>query len=311
MITWCDICKKIDQYNNQPANTESRIEYKMNEPMSRHTTFRIGGSAALYAACSDKEALAFLVQLFAECGTKYFILGNGSNVLFADEGYDGAVIDMTSMHRVRREGNALYCEAGCSLTALSRTALEYGLTGLEFAYGIPGTCGGGVFMNAGAYEGEMAIVVTESACLNRITGEIHTIYGDEHQFAYRHSIYQEHPEWIVISAVLNLKEGVKEEISAKMEDFMNRRRTKQPLEYPSAGSVFKRYPGRYTAQMIDEAGLKGYQIGGAQVSEKHAGFIINKGNATCADVLQLIEYIKNVIVEKFGVHIECEVIQVK
>ena len=311
MITWYDICEKIDQYNSYPQNTDRKIEYRMNEPMSRHTTFRIGGSAALYTNCFDAESLAWLIRVLKKNETKYFILGNGSNVLFADEGYDGVVIDMTSLHKVRLDGTLLYCEAGCSLSLLAKTALEYGLTGLEFAYGIPGTCGGGVYMNAGAYDGEMAFVVVESTYLDPHTGEFHTIRGEEHKFAYRHSIYHDHPEWIIVSVVLSLKEGIKEEISAKMKDFMERRKSKQPLEYPSAGSVFKRYPGRYTAQMIDEAGLRGYQIGDAQVSEKHAGFIINRGKATCADVTALIMYIKDVIAEKYGVHIECEVIQVK
>ncbi|MBQ7921113.1 MAG: UDP-N-acetylmuramate dehydrogenase [Clostridia bacterium] len=311
MITWYDICKKIDQYNGNLSDGKKKIEYKTNEPMSRHTTFRIGGSAALYTNCFDVSALQWLIHVFKEEGVKCFILGNGSNVLFPDAGYDGAVIDMTSLHQVKRDGTILYCEAGCSLTALARFALECGLTGLEFAYGIPGTCGGGMFMNAGAYDGEMSFVVKESTYIDSVTGEMHTLRGKEHEFSYRHSIYHDHPEWIIVSAVFSLAEGSKEEISAKMEDFLSRRKSKQPLEYPNAGSVFKRYPGRYTAKMIDEAGLKGYRIGDAQVSEKHAGFIVNRGNATCADVVALIEYIKGVISEKYGIQIECEIIQVK
>jgi len=311
MITWHEICEKIEQYNGIRADGQKRIEFVKNEPMSRHTTFRIGGSAALYTICRDTEALIWLIDLLRNSAIKFFIVGNGSNLLFADEEYDGVIIDMTAMQKISCSGNILTCDAGCSMASMAKKAREYSLTGLEFLYGIPGTCGGGVYMNAGAYDGEMENVVKQSTYLDTLTGEIHTLAKEEHCYSYRSSLYRAHPEWIVLSAELELKPGVDTEITAKMEDFMFRRKSKQPLEYPSAGSVFKRYPGRYTAQMIDEAGLKGYQIGGAQVSEKHAGFIINKGGASCADVLMLIQYIQEVIRKKYNVQIECEIIQVK
>jgi len=293
-----------------PSDLRYQIEWRKNEPMSRHTTFRIGGSAVLYAVCKSVDALCMLVS---ECRTReipWLILGNGSNVLFADEGFDGVVISTTGLDRVTIEENTIMVEAGANLTAVSKVARDASLTGMEFAHGIPGSCGGAVFMNAGAYDGEMKNIVVESTYLDTAEGTLHTISTEEHAFGYRESIYRSHPDWIIVSARLALSRGNKNEITAKMDDFMSRRISKQPLEYPSAGSVFKRYPGRYTAQMIDEAGLKGASVGGAQVSEKHAGFIINTGSATCADVTELIRQIKEKIYEQFGICIECELIRI-
>ena len=218
---------------------------------------------------------------------------------------------MTGLTRVQIDDTAIIAEAGASLTAVSKLARDTSLTGMEFAHGIPGSVGGAVFMNAGAYDGEMKNIVLESTYLDTTDGKIYTISGTEHSFGYRESIYRTHPEWIILSARLALSCGNKAEITAKMEDFMQRRISKQPLEYPSAGSVFKRYPGRYTAQMRDEAGLKGTSVGGAQVSEKHAGFIINTGHATSADVTELISLIQKTIEEKYGIRIECELIRIE
>ncbi len=297
--------------NEYPNDRRYQMDWRTNEPMSRHTTFRIGGSATLYTVCETIEALAYLVSLCREYHTKHMVLGCGSNVLFADEGYDGVVISTAGLHDIQVAENTITVQAGASLTATAKIARAHSLTGMEFAHGIPGSLGGAVFMNAGAYDGEMKDIVTESTYLDTETGEIHTLGGEDHHFGYRESVYREHPTWIILSAKLALKSGNREEITTKMDDLMQRRISKQPLEYPSAGSTFKRYPGRYTAQMIDELGLKGLQIGGAQVSEKHAGFIINKGGATCGDVLALVEKIRKTIYENYGIHIECELIPIR
>lgn len=301
------LCELILEYNKSHADS-IKIEY--NEPMSRHTTFRIGGIADLYITPANIADLKALCAMIKESGARVYFLGNGSNVLFADEGYRGAVISLCALRRISVDGNTVSAEVGVSFTALSKTARDNSLTGLEFANGIPGTVGGAVYMNAGAYNGEVAFVLKESTYLDLDTLEIGTLASDEHNFGYRDSVYK-HTNRIILSASFELREGDKNEITEMMNDFMNRRVSKQPLEYPSAGSVFKRYPGRFTAQMIDEAGLKGYKIGGAQVSEKHAGFIINIGDATAKDVKDLISHIQKTILEKFGCAIEREVIYVE
>ncbi|MBQ2726122.1 MAG: UDP-N-acetylmuramate dehydrogenase [Clostridia bacterium] len=278
--------------------------------MYRHTTFKIGGPAALFLTPDSTDSMTALCTMLKETGAKHFFLGNGSNVLFDDGGFDGAVISLAGLNSVSADGNMIRAEAGASVASVCKAAREASLTGLEFAFGIPGTVGGAVYMNAGAYGGETAFVLTESTYLDLDTLTVCTIPLTEHSFGYRESVYK-HTKRLILSAEFTLTEGKREEIAALMADYMNRRVTKQPLEYPSAGSVFKRYPGRYTGQMIDESGLKGYTIGGAQVSEKHAGFIINKGGATAKDVLDLIAYIKKVILENYGCELECEVIHVK
>ncbi len=287
------------------------IEHLRDEKMSAHTSFRIGGPASLYVIPSDAEGLISAYRAAKFIGVKTYILGKGTNVLFDDEGYDGAVITTAAMDSVSCDGTRIKCQAGYSMTGLARVALDNSLAGLSFAYGIPGSVGGAVYMNAGAYNGETSFVLEESTYFDTTDGTVRTLSKDEHEFGYRTSSYKSHPERIILDATFLLRKGSYYEIKAEMDDFMERRRTKQPLEYPSAGSVFKRYPGRYTAQMIDEAGLKGASVGGAKVSEKHAGFIINTGGATCRDVLDLISLIKNTIKEKFGIDIECEVISIE
>lgn len=298
---------RIDEYNN--THTEP-IEIKQNEPMSRHTSFKIGGNADMYIIPHNTEALCECVKLLKSNGIKSYFLGNATNVLFDDEGFRGAVVSLSKLADITIDGTSVKAGAGASLNLLCKTARDHSLTGLEFAYGIPGSVGGAVYMNAGAYGGEMSLVLKESTYLDINDMSIHTIDNASHNYGYRESIYR-HNDYIILSAVFELKNGDAAVINDAMNDFMNRRITKQPLEYPSAGSVFKRYPGRYTGQMIEECGLKGYSIGGAEVSEKHAGFIINKGNATSADVLNLIEYIREKVYEKFECRIECEVIHVK
>lgn len=289
--------------------TDSGIEIKYHEPMSRHTTFRIGGSAALYLIPHNGEELALALRSAEESGVRTFILGNGSNVVFPDEGYMGAVISTEALDRIEVLGDRIICGAGASLTLAAKTARDHGLTGLEFANGIPGSVGGAVYMNAGAYGGEVKDVL-ESSTYVTAEGGI-TLSAEEHNFGYRDSVYKHNSGRIITEAVFQLKRGDKDAITETMADYMNRRVTKQPLEYPSAGSVFKRYPGRFTGQMIEEAGLKGTTIGGAQVSEKHAGFIINIGDATAEDVKRLVDHIKEVILHRFGCELECEIIFVE
>lgn len=285
------------------------IEIKYNEAMSRHTTFRIGGIADLYLIPSDNGTLCDILRLLKDDGIKYFILGNGSNILFSDSGYRGAVVSLSKLNRVSVSGNTVTADAGASLVSVCKAARDFSLGGLEFAYGIPGSVGGAVYMNAGAYGGEISQVVKSSDCLDAVTLLEKTCCNEEHLFGYRDSVYR-HTGDIILSAEFALEPCNKEEITEKMNDLMNRRITKQPLDYPSAGSVFKRYPGRYTGQMIEECGLKGFSVGGAEVSEKHAGFIINKGGASAEDVLGLIRIIKEKVYEKFGCMIECELMYI-
>jgi len=302
-----NLYERILAYNGEHDNA---IVILRDEPMCRHTTFRIGGPAALFLTPDSVQSMTALCAMLRETGVKYFFLGNGSNVLFDDNGYDGAVISLAGLNQLSVSGNVISAEAGATMAAVCKAAREASLTGLEFAFGIPGTVGGAVYMNAGAYGGEIAFVLRESTYLDLETLTVHTISLQEHTFGYRESVYK-HTKRLILSAKFALTEGCREDIAALMANYMNRRVTKQPLEYPSAGSVFKRYPGRYTGQMIDESGLKGYTIGGAQVSEKHAGFIINIGGAAAKDVLDLIAYIKKVILENYGCELECEVIHVK
>ena len=296
-----------EEYNREH---EDPIEIKQNEPMSRHTSFKIGGNADLYIIPHDMDALIETVRILKETETKRYFLGNATNVLFDDAGFRGAVVSLGNICAIKVIENRIIAEAGASLNLVCKTARDKELSGLEFAYGIPGSIGGAVFMNAGAHGGEMSQVVAQSTYFSLDDMTVHTIPLTAHEYGYRESVYR-HNNWLVLSAVLELQKGEYDKINAAMNDYMSRRIDKQPLEYPSAGSVFKRYPGRYTGQMIEECGLKGYSIGGAQVSEKHAGFIVNKGGATSADVLALIEHIKNEVYKKFDCRIECEVIHVK
>ncbi len=293
------------------ALSEKGIAYFENEPMSRHTTFRIGGPAKLYIVPESIESFADAVMIVKDAGVRYFMIGKGSNVLFADEGYEGAVISTEKLNRVTVTGNEIYCECGASFTAVSHTARDNSLTGLEFANGIPGSVGGAVYMNAGAYGGEVSQVLKESTYFDTDSCKIVTIPLDEHDYGYRTSVYVKNKSWVILSAVFSLETGNAADIKAVMDDYMLRRKTKQPLEYPSAGSVFKRCQGHFTGQMIEEQGLKGYSVGGAQISEKHAGFIINKGGATASDVLELISFIQKKINKAYGLDLECEVICVK
>ena len=282
------------------------LELRRNEPMSRHTTFRVGGPAALMALPADPQQAAAAVRAAAELEVRPFFLGNGSNLLVSDRGYDGFVVKTSGLDRVREVNGRLRAQSGISLARLASAALGRGLTGLEFAHGIPGSLGGAVSMNAGAYDGEMAQVLTAVTFLSG-TGELETMPAEDCGLSYRHSIFSDHPERLILEAELELRPGDAGAIRARMEELAARRREKQPLEYPSAGSTFKRPPGHYAAALIDQCGLKGLRVGGAQVSEKHAGFVINTGEATCEDILRLMEQVRETVLRKTGVELEPEV----
>lgn len=276
------------------------------EPMYRHTTFQIGGPAEVFVQPRNLGAFMTALQAARESGLPLTVIGRGSNLLVRDEGVPGVVLCTCGMNGVRVEGRRVIAEAGATMAQLAQAALHAGLTGAEFAAGIPGTVGGGVFMNAGAYDGEMSGIVTRSVYMDE-NGGSRALSGAEQAFGYRTSIYKQHPEWVIIEAECLLKPGDPAEIRAKMDDFARRRREKQPLNFPSAGSTFKRPEGYFAGRLIEGAGLKGASVGGAQVSEKHAGFVINHGGATCADVTALIEHIQKTVFDRFGVHLECEV----
>lgn len=279
-----------------------------NEPMSRHTSFRTGGEAAVLVQVENTEQLKKLLNYLQKTENEYFVLGNGSNLLVSDRGYDGVVIQIgKAMSAVYIEGEKLYVQAGALLSQAARCALEAGLSGMEFASGIPGSVGGGIVMNAGAYDGEMSQIVESVTVLNG-SGELMELDRDTMEFGYRSSIIKNRP-FIVTEAVLKLQCGEQESIREKMDDFAMRRRQKQPLEYPSAGSTFKRPEGYFAGKLIMDSGLRGYRVGGAQVSEKHCGFIINTGKATSEDIAELMAEVQERVKERFGVWLEPEVVR--
>ena len=282
------------------------IEYRQNEPMRAHTTFKIGGEADVFIIPASPAALIYAVKKCSELEIPYFILGNGSNLLVSDGGIEGAVISLAGINGISAEGEKITCGAGAMLSSVCLKALSLSLTGLEFAYGIPGTAGGALYMNAGAYGGQMADVIESAECLTA-SGDIKTLKKEDMQLGYRSSIFKK-GGLIIISLTLALKKGDKAEIKAEMDDLLNRRKQKQPLEYPSAGSTFKRPEGYFAGALIEKNGLKGLTVGGAQVSEKHAGFVINRGGATAADVKALIGKIQKTVFENDGVMLEPEVI---
>lgn len=277
------------------------------EPMSLHTTFRVGGKAELFLEIKTAKQLQKLLTFFKESGTKYFVVGNGSNLLVSDDGFNGVILHIAGeFSEIRIADEKITAQAGALLSRVASAALEHSLTGLEFASGIPGSVGGGVVMNAGAYEGEMSQVVSLVKGITSFGKEVE-FANKELDFGYRKSLLKR--EQIVVTEVeFQLCGGIRKEISAKMADFAERRRVKQPLEYPSAGSTFKRPEGYFAGKLIMDAGLRGVSVGGAQVSEKHCGFIINKGGATAADIRQLMKEVQERVKEQFGVELEPEVI---
>ena len=276
-------------------------------PLSRFTTFHIGGPADVLIKPHNTAALAQILRLCRETQTPRVIIGKGSNLLVSDRGFAGAVICLDNQYGEIRllENGLVECDAGVTLMRLCHFALEHSLSGLEFAYGIPGSVGGAVYMNAGAYGGEIKDIIVSACHLDQV-GEKHTLLKDQLALSYRHSIYAE-GEDCIISACFALTPSNQEEIRSRMDDYMRRRKEKQPLEYPSAGSTFKRPQGAYAAQLIDECGLRGFTVGGAQVSEKHAGFVINTGNATCEDVLELTRQVSEKVKKEKGYELQLEV----
>lgn len=276
------------------------------EPMSRHTTFRIGGPAELFLVPKSTEEIAGIFKICREEGIPWFVLGNGSNLLVSDKGYQGVVVQLyKGFGEVKVQGCQITAQAGALLSQIAAAAREESLTGFEFAGGIPGTLGGAVVMNAGAYGGEMKDVIKEVTVLTR-EGEIRTLQAEELAMGYRTSAIKE-AGYIVLGAVLSLEKGDKEQIKARMQELAGMRSSKQPLQYPSAGSTFKRPEGYFAGKLIMDSGLRGYQVGGAQVSEKHCGFVINTGNATARDVRNLMADVQRIVEEKYGVKLEPEV----
>ena len=281
---------------------------KYNEPMKKHTTMKVGGLCDCMVEPSSIEEIQKVLEYVKENNIKYYIIGNGSNLLVKDEGVHALIIKIANKFS-GFEVNGEYIKAyyGCSVPKLSQIAKENSLSGLEFACGIPGSVGGGIRMNAGAYGSEMVNVVEKVGFLDE-NGNLKEIDGKDAHFTYRHSMFVDNPQYVVVYAIYKLVKGNKEEISKIMEENMNSRKQKQPIEYPNFGSVFKRPEGYFVGKLVDDCGLKGYKIGGAQVSTKHSGFMINIGDATCKDVLDLIEYVKEKVYEKFNVKLQEEVV---
>lgn len=279
------------------------------EPMYNHTTFKTGGKATRYVTVNDIDELTVLLTLLGENKetADYTVIGNGSNILVSDAGYEGLIIDTTGMNEIRVDGDIISADVGVMLGKIAATALNNSLEGLEFASGIPGSLGGALCMNAGAYGGEMKDVVKTVTVYDCDTSEVITLDNEAMDFGYRHSVIKDKP-YIALSATIGLHPGNHDEIEAKMKDYNGRRRDKQPLEYPSAGSTFKRPEGFYAGALIQESGLKGYSVGDAAVSDKHAGFVINKGKATSTDIYRLICEIREKVYADTGVRLEPEVI---
>ena len=291
--------------------TAADIAYKENEPLAAHCTFKIGGPARLFVQPTDRAQLCRAVALCKAQGVRYYLLGNGSNILFADEGYNGAVLDVSSMQdAVEVHGTQLTAGAGVRLSALCKTALEHGLTGLEFAYGIPGTVGGAVYMNAGAYGSELKDVL-ESVTFLDSDLQLRTLPAADLAMGYRTSIFEQNPDWCILSATVVLHRGDGAAVLARMQELLGKRREKQPLEWPSAGSTFKRPQGAFAGKLIEDCGLRGFTVGGAQISEKHCGFVINRGGATCADVIALTEQVRQIVEARTGFVLEREIRVVK
>lgn len=281
-------------------------QVRTKEPMSRHTTFRVGGPADYFVMPVNEEQLKSTVLLFQKEQLPYYLMGNGSNLLVGDRGYRGAIIQIyKNMDQIRTEGNHIHAQAGALLSRIAAEALAREWSGFEFASGIPGTLGGAVMMNAGAYGGEMKQVLVKARVMKQ-SGEIYEIPVEQMELGYRSSLFSRNAE-MVLGAEIALEKGSREQIQTRMEELKEQRTTKQPLEYPSAGSTFKRPEGYFAGKLIQDAGLRGFRVGGAQVSEKHCGFVINREQATAADILSLMEQVADRVEAQFGVRLEPEV----
>ena len=297
----------MTDFKSALAELSCDVKLKENEPLSLHSTLKIGGEARYFALPENEEQFVAVLHAVKTASVRYTIIGNGSNILFSDRGFDGIVISTTGIKEIIKENNQISALCGASVIRVAIEAQKSGLSGLEFAYGIPGTVGGCIAMNAGAYGGQMSDVVIKTRCYDIDNDRIFSLTAEQQNFGYRHTVFTDRPEYIVLGSTFELTPDDPAEIQARMADYMSRRQDKQPLEFPSAGSVFKRPEGFFAGKLVEDCGLKGFSIGGAQVSEKHAGFIINLGNATAEDVLKLIEHIKKTVLYRFGVMLECEV----
>lgn len=294
-----EFCQKIKQQLSAGTLLEQEL-------MSKHTSFRVGGPADLFVQPADVTELWNVLCLARQEKVPFFVIGNGSNLLVSDEGFRGMIVHTGGgLRNITVEGDVIYAQAGALLSTVARTALEHGLTGMEFAAGIPGTLGGAVCMNAGAYGGEMKDILLDAEVLTQ-EGERLVIPVEELDLSYRHSVIFE-KNYVVLAAHIRLSRGDQAQIRNKMNELAGARKEKQPLEYPSAGSTFKRPQGYFAGKLIQDAGLKGYTVGGAQVSEKHSGFVINRGNATAEEVLFLIKQVQKKVRQQFGVNLEPEV----
>ena len=297
---------KLDQIYDRLCREVPGLELRRDEPMARHTTFKVGGPATLMALPGTEEELLAAVRTALEEGITPLFVGNGSNLLVDDAGLDALVVKTAPrVSRVEVRENTLRAGAGIFLAQLASEAADHGLTGLEFAHGIPGSLGGAVVMNAGAYGGELCQVISQVRALDS-RGQVRELAGDACDFSYRHSRFSA-GGWLILSATVELASGDPAAIRGRMEELMARRKAKQPLEYPSAGSTFKRPEGHFAAALIEGCGLKGLTVGGAQVSEKHAGFVINIGSATCRDILDLMDQVRERVFRETGVELEPEV----
>lgn len=282
------------------------LDVAIDEPMKFHTTFRIGGEADFFVSPSDTDEILYSVDFFKKKGIPITVMGNGSNVLVSDKGIEGAVICIgKNFSDIECDGDTVTALSGAFLSKIAALSLENSLSGFEFASGIPGTLGGALVMNAGAYGGEMKDVAVKTEYIDTDDLKIHSYVGDEHGFGYRKSNFTNKD--IIIKSQIKLKKGNKDEIKAEMMSLSSKRREKQPLEYPSAGSTFKRPEGFFAAKLIDDSGLRGYRFGGACISEKHCGFVVNLGDASFSDVMHVIEHAKETVKNKFGVDLEPEV----
>ena len=293
-------------FYNQLLTVLNKEKVYLDEPMKKHITFRVGGPADYFVTPSTVEEVKEIVALCKKEGMPYYILGNGSNLLVGDKGYRGVMIQIyKEMSGIEVDGEIIRVQAGALLSRIGVTALEAELQGFEFAAGIPGTMGGAVVMNAGAYGGEMKDILVDATVLTP-EGEVLVLKNEELELGYRTSVIAK-KNYIVLEATVKLAKGSKEEIRGRMDELKVQRTTKQPLEYPSAGSTFKRPTGYFAGKLIQDAGLRGFQVGGAQVSEKHCGFVINKDNATAADVAELMKQVADKVHAEFGVTLEPEV----
>lgn len=283
----------------------SSEKVKMGELMARHTTFRIGGPADFFVLPENVQEVQNVIGFLKEKGQPYYILGNGSNLLVSDKGYRGTIVCLSRMNGIEEKDGAILAQAGALMSKIAAKALENSMAGFEFASGIPGSVGGAVVMNAGAYGGEMKDVIEEVTVLNE-ENEIVTMRNEELEFGYRTSVVMKRG-YTVLSVKIRLEKGEKEKIKAFMDELKERRTSKQPLEYPSAGSTFKRPEGYFAGKLIQDSGLSGFRVGGARISEKHSGFVINGGDATAEDVNSLMQQVSDKVYEKFGVRLEPEV----